>query len=153
MWNHKQYFQYDLGSFNTFKNEIEFKRPQIHITKTPNGSTYDALIDGHIAVEIKTRPTCDLNKIISYGGTILFNNNKLKRLRELKGLTSFEGLAIDKVYIAYILKDVYLLIDIDNMCIKETKTITTANPGKEDLWDEECAFIDITQEKKYNRVS
>ncbi len=151
MWNRKQYFQYDLGSFNTFKKEIELKRPQARIVKTQDGSTYDALIDGHIAIEIKTRPTCDLNKIIEYGGTILFNNNKLRRLRALKGLESFEGQIIDKVYIAYILKDVYLLIDIDNMCIKEIKTITAANPGKEDFKEEECVFIDIISEKKYER--
>lgn len=148
------YTETDQKDFELFYREISAIRPNIKMVRTPELTRHDVIIDDETVVEIKTRLNLSSRAVkTSHGddsdmdlcGCVMLNNNKLNYLKNLKGFK--------KVFVAYILKDVYYIIDVNTIKIRNIKPRNVWNPGTQRHQIEICAYVDITGEKEYKRLT
>lgn len=144
----------DQHAFDIFSNEIRAIRPTVKLVRTPDRTRHDVIINDETIVEIKTRLNLSSRTVKTYRGDesdmdlcgcVMLNNDKLNYLKNLKGFK--------KVFVAYILKDVYYIIDVNTVKIRNIKPRNVWDPGTQRYHTEICAYVDITGEKEYKRLT
>lgn len=148
------YTETDQKDFELFYNEIRAIRPNIKMVRTPELTRHDVIVNDETVVEIKTRLNLSSRTVKTYRGDesdadlcgcVILNNSKINYLKNLKGFK--------KVFVAYILKDVYYLINIDDIKIRNIKPRNVWDPGTQQHRIEICAYVDITGEKERKRLT
>ena len=148
------YSETDQKAFDIFSGEIHAKNPNIRMKRTPDGTRHDVIVNDNIAVEIKTRLDLCAETIKTFRGRnekddlrgcVILNNGKLNYL---KNLTGFE-----KVFIAYIVRDVYYIINVNDVKVRAIKPYKVKTPDTGEYRTEICAIVDITGEKEYQRLT
>jgi len=145
----------DQYAFDLFAAEIRARKPQYIIEKTPDKCRHDAVINGNIAVEIKTRwkdksgrdVTRDSILKSPYGPNVMMNHDKLEYLRNLS-----KGSEFKQVFLAYFLKDGFFLLDVSKLKIVRSGPMSVNNHGK-GFRVEPMEHIDISNEIWYPRIT